>query len=246
MILIFIRHGDPRRDSYSLTEKGLTQSRMLGNYFSNKTISKIFSAPSTRARETTTSFLEALGDTSKKVKVDYVEWLNEFKHPIQLPNGNTQFAWEIPLDLWCMNHNMLNLSTCMDQSLYASGNIKKYATEVWNSFDMLMHDVGYDRVGGRYDVIKGNKDTYLFITHFATISVLLSHILNIPLPVMLHFFWQAPSGFTTLRSEEMEQGKAIFRCVAYNETTHLLSSTNEDVMSFYGLKRECYNHTEVL
>ena len=50
------------------------------------------------------------------------------------------------------------------------------------------------------------------------------------------FFWQAPSAFTTLRSEEIERGKVIFRCMGYNETCHL--TRHDELKSFYGLKQK--------
>ena len=237
MKLIFIRHGDPRRDSFSLTEKGKTEARLLGEFFCGQQIEKIFSAPSVRAKETTKFFLETFDKGNANVQVEFVEWLNEFKHKIILPDGTEQFAWEMPLDTWCTDDGMLNLATCMDNSIYLSGNIKEYAEKIWRGCDSFLSTAGYLRTGKYYSPISvGSKSIFIFISHFATISILLAHLLNIPPAVMLHFFWQAPSAFTTLRSEEMERGKVIFRCVGYNETCHLAG--HDELKSFYGLKQE--------
>ena len=231
MRIVFIRHGDPCRESYLLTQKGVEEARLLGKFFRGQNIKKIFSSQSLRAEETIKFFLETFIKDNIPVDVKFVDWLGEFKHKIILPNKTEQFAWEMPLDTWCTN-----------DGIYESGNIEEHAVKIWNEFDKFLSDVGYQRIGNYYILSGvGIRDTFLFVSHFATISVLLAHILNIPLAVMLHFFWQAPSAFTTLRSEEMEQGKVIFRCVGYNETCHL--EGHEDLKSFYGLKPEVFDST---
>ena len=240
MRLIFVRHGDPRRENYLLTPKGEEESRLLGEFFRGQDIKEIFSSQSPRARETIKFFFETFCVGESEPTVHFVEWLSEFKHKISLPNGTEQFAWEMPLDFWCTDEGMLNLNTSLDSPIYSSGNIKEHAQKIWDAFDQILCDMGYQRNGHYYrPTTVGNKDTLLFISHFATISVILSHVMNIPLAIMLHFFWQAPSAFTTLRSEEMEAGKVIFRCVGYGETRHLIG--HEELKSFYGLKPEIFD-----
>jgi len=240
MKLIFVRHGDPCRESYSLNQKGAEESRLLGKFFRGQSIKKIISSKSLRAKETTNFFLENFVNNGSFIDVESVDWLGEFKHKIILLDKTEQFPWEMPLDAWCNNDGMLNLATCMDNPVYESGNIKLEATKIWNELDKFLSESGYSRNEHYYNAtVAGNRDTFIFISHFATISVLLSHLLNIPLAVMLHFFWQAPSAFTTLRSEESERGKVIFRCIGYNETPHLIY--REDLKSFYGLKPELFD-----
>mgnify|MGYP002625661396 CR=1 FL=1 len=241
MKIIFVRHGDPKRGSFSLTEKGRKEANLLGIFFSGQSIEKIFSAPSVRAKETTKFFLETFSKDNPTMQVEFVEWLNEFKHKILLPDGTEQFAWEMPLDTWCTTGGMLDFANCMDNLIYQSGDIKQHAERIWNGFDEFLIAAGYRRTGSYYSPIsEGNKLTFLFVSHFATISVLLAHLLNIPPAVMLHYFWQAPSAFTTLRSEEMERGKVLFRCVGYGETRHL--EGHDELKSFYGLKPEVFEH----
>ena len=240
MKLVFVRHGDPCRENYLLTPKGEEESRLLGTFFNGQDIEKIFSSQSPRARETVNFFLKTFCNGNSSVNVQFVDWLSEFKHKVILPSGVEQFAWEMPLDFWCSGEGMLNLETCMDNPIYLSGNIKEHAEKIWFEFDEVLKNTGYCRAGNYYRLLqRGNKDTFLFFSHFATISVLLAHILNIPLSVMLHFFWQAPSAFTTLRSEELEEGKVIFRCIGYNEMRHLEKHSN--LKSFYGLKPETFD-----
>lgn len=228
MKLIFIRHGDPCRDTFSISEKGIEEVKLLGNFFTKYKIKEILSATSTRAEETVDHFIQP----NNKIPIKSFKWLNEFKHKIILPNGKEQFPWEIPLDFWCGNKKVLN-------KMYTEGNIMNYAKEIWCELDKFLESKGYSREKARYMVTHGNEDCFVFITHFATISVILAYLLNIPLVIMLHAFWQAPSAYTTLITEEMEKGKVIFRCVGYGETMHL--ANNENLMSYYGLQQEVSN-----
>ena len=237
MKLIFIRHGDPCKDSFNLTDKGRIQSYLLGNFFHDKEIKGIFVSTSKRAQETLKFFLEFFNIANTDIFINNVEWLGEFKHEITLPDGSKQFPWEIPLDFWCSSTQMLDLSTCLDNDIYKSGDIKENIQIVWKKLDTFLSKVGYQRSGFYYHCSNSNKDCYIFISHFATISILLGHLLNIPPNTMLHHFWQGPSGVTTLQSEEVKIGKVLFRCVAYNETMHL-PLTNTNLKSFYGLKQE--------
>lgn len=225
MKLIFIRHGDPCKDSFFISDKGILEVKLLKNFFATKKITEILSATSIRGQETTKYFLK---DTNN-IPVKYYSWLNEFKHKIILPNNKKQFPWEIPIDFWCNDKKVI-------KKIYETGNIKYHANKIWEEIDDFLSKKGYDREKNMYIVRKGNEECYIFITHFATLSVILSHLLNIPLEIMLHVFWQAPSAYTTLVTEEMEKGKAIFRCIGYGETSHLVN--HEELKSYYGLQNE--------
>lgn len=233
MRLIMIRHGDPRRDSFLLTDKGVAQARLLGKYFRERNVDKIISADSIRARETVKFFTETFGE---HIRVEYADWLGEFKHNITLPDGTVQFAWEMPIDFWCNDGGMLEYSRSLDNPIYAS--IKTRVENVWNRMDELLADFGCVRAGHFYRAEKSNCAACLVFSHFATISVMLSHLLNVPLAVMLHAFWQAPSAFTTVRTEEVERGKVLFRCIGFGQLDHLLG--HEELRSFYGLQRETF------
>lgn len=231
MKIIFIRHGDPCYNSYSLTEKGKKEVELLGQMLLKNEISSLYSGSSVRAKETS--------DILKKIwekKVSYKQWLNEFKHRITADGKDDLYPWEMDLDLWCNNKEMLDYSSCLSSPIYASGNIESFATDIHRNIDLLLEEKGYKRKGNYYEVTNANKDCIVFVSHFATISVILSHLLNIPLVVMLHSFWMGPSSYTTLVSEEQNKGKAIFRCIGYNNISHL--SEREELISYYGLQQE--------
>ena len=234
MRLLFVRHGDPCKTTYGLTKKGEEEVKLLANYFKeNKIIEKAYTSTAERATETTRILKKYIN-----VNVEEVAWLQEFKYSIVLPNGERQFPWEITPSLWIQNGAMFDFKKCLEDPIYKSGSIKERCVERWDEFDRVLEKYGYKRYLNYYNVKNANKKTLLFISHFATISVLLSHLLNIPLSIVMHMFWCSPSSYTELRSEEIECGKALFRCITYGNLSHLAGIN--DLKSFYGLQKEVF------
>lgn len=234
MKILFIRHADPCRESFSITKKGKKEAYLLGLYLKKYKINQLFSGTSKRTMETT-SVIESCCNINS---IKYESWLNEFKYKVVLPNGKIQFPWEMAIEYWC-NDEMLSFNNCMYTEIYKSGNIKEHAEFIWHKLDLLLDDYGYQRIDNYYKVKEANNKCIVFVSHFATISVLLSHLLNIPLPIMLNSFWMAPSASTSLITEEVEEKNAIFRCIGYCGLEHL--NDMEELKSYYGLQKECYN-----
>ncbi len=234
MKILFIRHADPCRESFSITEKGRKEAYLLGMYLKKYKIDQLLSGTSTRTAETT-SVIKSCCNISR---IRYESWLDEFKFEIVLPNGKIQYPWEMPIEYWC-NDEMLSFNNCMYSEIYKSGNIKEHAEFIWNKLDILLGDYGYKRIDNYYNVKKANNKCIVIVSHFATISVMLSRLLNISLPIMLNSFWQAPSSYTSLMTEEVEEQKAIFRCIGYGGLEHIKDM--EELKSYYGLQKECYN-----
>lgn len=231
MKLIFVRHGDPSPFSFSITKKGKEEIERLGEYWKEKNISALYSATSVRAKETA----EILS-LKKQMEIKYISCLNEFKYKLDLGDGKDHYPWELPLNLWCDEESSFDYKKSLENPIYDRGDIKREALKIQNELDEILNELGYKREEHYYKVERGNRESIVFVSHFATISVLLSHLLNIPLIVMLHFFWISPSGVVTVVSEEMEKGKAIFRCIAYNDCGHLVG--HEELLSCYGRQSE--------
>ena len=61
----------------------------------------------------------------------------------------------------------------------------------------------------------------MLFCHFGVECVLLSHNMKISPLVLWHNFVALPTSVTTLITEEREQGKALFRCNAFGDISHL-------------------------
>ena len=231
MKVIFVRHADPCKDCYDITEDGRYAARKLRSELKKMNICHMYTCTILRTIATGDILEETL-----RVPVDRQEWLNEFKHPIILPDQRQHYIWQIPPRFWADDAGLIG-QDCLDEPMYKSGDISHFCLDIWDALDALLASYGYVRKGNCYENHhRGSEAVILIVSHFATISVMLSHMLNLPLTVLMNSFWAAPASFTTLRTEEIEQGTAIFRCIGYGETGYL--SSDDSRRSFYGLQPE--------
>lgn len=231
MKLIFVRHGEPRKEDYNLSEKGVKQIELLGKYLAKEDISKMYMGTFGRSVYTGEILNKHLN-----IEVENKDWLNEFKHLVNVNDNKQQFPWEIDPKLWINDRKALSFTEVFKHKIYGSLQFKEKCENVWNNFDKILKSYGYHRNDNIYQVTEVNKDTIVISSHFATISVILSHLLNVPLYVILHMFWIAPSSYVKLVSQEVEKGESIFRCCEYGSISHL--TNNESLKSYYGLQSE--------
>ena len=120
----------------------------------------------------------------------------------------------------------------------AAGKVEDAYREVTEQFDALIEKHGYRREGGYYRAERPNHDTIAMFCHFGVESVILSHIMGVsPMPLW-HHTCAAPTSVTTLVTEERREGIAVFRMLAFGETTHLYMHGEEP--SFAARFCECF------
>ena len=111
---------------------------------------------------------------------------------------------------------------------------------VCDGIDELLARHGYIHDGKIYRVERENSDTVVLFCHFGVECVLLSHILKISPVVLWHNFVALPTSVTTLITEEREQGKAVFRCNAFGDISHLYAG--DEPASFQARFCETYSN----
>ena len=104
---------------------------------------------------------------------------------------------------------------------YSSGDVPEKYKAVCDGIDGLLARHGYVHDGKIFRVERENTDTVVLFCHFGVECVLLSHIMKISPVVLWHNFVALPTSVTTLITEEREQGKALFRCNAFGDISHL-------------------------
>ena len=233
MKIILVRHGDPCKESYSITEKGVAELECLGRFLKNTEIDKIYSANSLRAKESLSSFLTQYD--IYKPKIEYLDCLNEFKHKIELVDGNVQFPWEIDSKYWKMDQNIYGYKDCFNSIIYKKSDLKQKIGNIEKDIFGILQSYGIELDGNVFQDNLRKEKTIIIFSHFATISVILSFLLKISLFTILNLFWMAPSSYTTLQSVS-DKTSTYFRLVNYGETTHLYG--NDNLRSEYGLFKE--------
>jgi len=240
MKIIFIRHGDPDYTIDSLTERGKIEAEALSKHIDYYKIDDVFLSPLGRAQKTAEYSLKVLN----KEGITY-DWLREFnpyidinEHPdwikaypgCRIREDGTyepRICWDmIPKYLnenpiYYENPNWRNGEICTQTDL-----LEKYDA-VCEGIDKILASYGYVRDGYCYKVEQESEKTIAIFCHLGITCVMLSHLLNISPFSLWHGTCIAPTGVTTVYSEEREQGCALFRARTIGEVSHLIMENIE-------------------
>ena len=156
----------------------------------------------------------------------------------QIPDGSTipvaGTAWDFTTER--------TFGEKIDAPELAGTNVPDEYRMVVDGIDALLARHGYERCGGFYKAVKPNNDTIVLFCHLAVQAVFVSHMLGISPIVMLQGFGPAPTGVTTIATEERVDGIAAFRVLSYGSTGHLYAGGEEP--SFAGRFCECFSNTD--
>ena len=214
MKITIIRHADPDYEHNTLTPTGFKEAEALKKHFELNNNATVYASPLNRAKLTA----EAISSN-----ITICPWLKEFDHLIMLPNQNEKvITWDFLPSFYTSQKDLYNNDKYLDTEIFKSGNIKKYYQEVCSSLDELLSQHGYIRENNYYRVEKESEDEIILVCHFGMMSVLMSHLMNIPYVIIANTMCCPPTGITRFVSEERKQGVAHFRCLCFGETPHLV------------------------
>lgn len=220
MRILIVRHGDPDYKNDTLTEKGHREAALLAEKLKTEKIDHIYSSHLGRAKATCEYVAKAKGMEDKVV---LKPWLREFVRAdsVVYPNGERKnVIWDMPPAFWTKQEEMYRADEWSKNSCFGENVYEEYKL-VTRELDGLLATHGYVRNGNMYKAEKPNTDTVAIFCHFGLECILLSHLFHIsPIP-LLHHFVAAPTSVTTLYTEEIEKGNAVFRCCSFGDTTHL-------------------------
>ena len=173
-------------------------------------------------------------------EAEVLPWLREFDVLIDRPDRSDikKISWDwLPQD-WTAEPRFYDKDKWYKNERMAAGKVEDAYREVTEQFDALIEKHGYRREGGYYRAERPNHDTIAMFCHFGVESVILSHIMGVsPMPLW-HHTCAAPTSVTTLVTEERREGIAVFRMLAFGETTHLYMHGEEP--SFAARFCECF------
>ncbi|MEZ7724046.1 phosphoglycerate mutase family protein [Fusobacterium sp. 27098_8_59] len=238
MKLIFVRHGEPLKYEYGISKMGIDELELLGEYLKeNFNVSKIFSATSQRATESADVLNKKFN-----YNIEYYQWLSEFKYRIPLLNEKGVFPWELAPEYWINNDELLHYNDVFNNPLIKNSEIPKRVKEVWQGIDKIISENGYTREGNLYIAQKRNTDEIIIVTHFATMAIIIAHLLNISIVIALNLLFMSPSSYSIFATEEINYGKVIFRCLELGSTKHLYM--HNELKSEYGRQDEIKENIE--
>lgn len=218
MKIIIIRHGDPDNINKTLTPTGFKEVEALGEYLKDLEYTKAFCSPLPRAVLTSQAVLKHHSD-----EATICPWLQEFSYKINVPYKKEQnLSWDLYPSYFKNNDNFyLRDDKFFCDPCFDGTSVKEKYDEVISSFDNILKEYGYERDGHIYKVNKENKDTLVFFCHLGMMSLLTSHLTDIPYMALVNSFFAPPSSITTFISEERQEGIAQFRLQGYGDISHL-------------------------
>lgn len=231
MRILIIRHADPDYKNDSLTEKGHREAKLLAERLKTEKIDYMYSSPYGRAKETCEYVAKEKGAADKVV---VKTWLREFTHAndVVFPDGKAQsYLWDLRPSFWAGQEETYDKNDWFQASCFQAGNVYEEYQNVTRELDSLLAEHGYVREGNTYKAQRANTDTLAFFCHFGLECILLSHLFNIsPIP-LVHHFVALPTSVTTLYTEEVEKGIAVFRCCGFGDLSHLYIGKEEPSFS---------------
>ena len=231
MKIIIIRHAEPDYEHNTLTEKGFREAKILGEYYKDFHVDKIYSSPLPRALRTAEAFANGR-------PIEVKQYLEEFWHVVNIDGNPKRHNWDFyPEEL--SRHPEILTHDFLTSEIGKSANLKPLYDEVIKEFDKTLEEHGYRREKNYYRVMKPNKDVIVFVCHLGMMSVLMSRLTQIPYTQIAQHFFVAPSGVTTFVSEERQEGIAQFRCREFGNLDHLRKKNEPH--SKFGSFREIYS-----
>lgn len=235
MKILIIRHGDPDYSIDGLTEKGKKEAEMLAERIAKENVKAVYCSTLGRARLTAQPFLDKLGITA-----EYKEWLKEFDYEkIKVPYlEKEKLCWDIMPEYINGLEKIYSPTEWKTEEFIKNSGVPSAYDNVCKEFDKVLFHHGYRREKYNYFAENSNHDVLIFVCHFGTTGVILSHILNCsPYTVWQHAF-TAPTAVTTIYSEERKDGIVQFRASAIGDVSHLY--LNNEAPSFQGRFCECF------
>ena len=207
MIFYYIRHGDPIYDPDSLTPLGHRQAEAVGKRLATYGIDKIYSSPSTRAKQTAQPTCEIL-----KKDMTILDWCCE------------SIAWnELIVDLgegrktWCFQHkptrelfasseikalgkDFYKHKAFIENQCYSKTKLKDGLDRIQREADALFLSLGYrhDEKRGGYIAEEPTNDRVALFAHQGFGLAFLSCVMDIPYPDFSTRFDFGHSGITVI------------------------------------------------
>lgn len=218
MRIIFVRHGEPDYARDCLTDEGLRQAEAAAERLSGEGITRIFSSPNGRAKQTAAATAKRLG-----LPMTVLDYMHEI----------TWGGPGIPVDghPWTLGDWLLEKDNFdfyardWQQHPWFKGNA---ATEdyrrVTARFDALLQSFGYIHDGRRFLCRNASAETIALFSHGGSGACALSGLLSLPFPYVACVL---PYDFTSVIIVELpvREGEYVHpRLELFNDVAHIRRS----------------------
>lgn len=244
MRIIFVRHGEPDYANDTLTAKGWREAELLSERIRTWDVEAFYTSPLGRAKDTASCTLKKMGREAL-----VLPWMKEFSYGIDDPvTGRHGVPWDFVPSFWTPDPVMHDTDKWVEAKVMQQNpEIAPAYRDVCRKFDELLFSYGYQREQYFYrtcgkekhfmagtvapgnvftaslDETKNAGPVIVIFCHLGITCIVLSHLLNIPFPLLVHGFFMPTSSLTIVSSEERWENEAYFRVQAIGDVHHLLS-----------------------
>lgn len=230
MMLYIVRHGHPVYSPVEqLTDLGHKQARALEKRLIGSGITKIYSSPLRRARETAEPTANALG-----LPINIEPWTSESlawsRFAKKCPDGHTRWVWDCDDcaefvrgenheagDQWYEIEQMQELL-----------NAKEGYAQLQAESDEFIARHGYVREGNVYRIERPNDEKIAVFCHQGFGLSWLSHLLRIPPNIFWISFDISHTGVTVLEWHNRKSGYTVPKVWCLSDLSHVFADDNLD------------------
>jgi broad specificity phosphatase PhoE len=234
MRIYIIRHAEPDNPNHTITEAGHKEAQALAERLNTIKIDRMYTSPLGRA-------LHTMAYTSKLngLQAEVLDWVQEIDNSrlIVEPWGRMT-GWDIPGEILRGKVELPDHNNWKHDDLLIAAKAEYHLTRVQSHSDSFLRQLGYERVGNKYKILKSNSEQIALFCHNGFGLIWLSHLLQIPLPLMWSGFTMAPSSVTTILFDERSSEWAVPRCIGFGDTSHLYHAGLP--ISIHGIKANVY------
>ncbi len=213
MRIYILRHADPDYERDTLTPSGHGEARALAQYLQTLGVSEIYASPLGRTQATASYTADLLN-----LPIFCEPWLRELDDDwvADLNHACGRIAPEYePLAVDVPGEGRLR---CFQPDPRL---LDEQMRPIREGSDDFLCRQGFIRQGEVYRVRGENRKSIAVFTHMGVCLAWLSHLLELPLPVVWSGFFIHPASVTTLLMDERCPGYAIPRCIGLGDISHL-------------------------
>jgi len=214
MRLYIIRHASPDYEKDTISDQGNLEAAALSEYLANLHMDEIYTSPLGRAVATARYSAERLG-----LPIVEEVWMQELLN-LWIPELD-QTLWDMNGSFFRSENILADLNTWQTIPPLNHPRLAETVAMVSRESDAFLARQGFVRVGGVYHIRHQNRKQIAAFCHLGFGLTWLSHILEIPLPIVWAGFYLFPASVTTILFEERPEGIAVPRCLGLGEISHL-------------------------
>ena len=178
--IIFIRHGHPDYSTDSLTELGHRQAEAAALRVREEGIRQVFSSTMGRAVQTARHIAAPLG-----LEVTQLEFMREIRWGSlgETPIPHNGHPWHTVDDMVQRDLSLVSPQWETEES-FRENKVVASVQQKGEDFDLWLREFGLEREGEHYRMVSPKNTTVALVSHAGASDAVLSHLLNLPFPMV--------------------------------------------------------------